>query len=110
MVSTTPDLAGGEVLDKLTKETFEPRLGDRFRLLDEGWGELDLELAAVEANGLRGHENREQFSLQFRCAEEKPPLPQRIYRLEHLELGRLDLFLVPISRDAKGTLYEAVFT
>ena len=39
-----------------------------------------------------------------------PALPQRIYRLEHAELGGLDLFLVPIGRDASGITYEAVFT
>jgi hypothetical protein len=37
-------------------------------------------------------------------------LPQRIYRLEHDELGALDLFLVPIGRDDSGVRYEAVFT
>jgi hypothetical protein len=39
-----------------------------------------------------------------------PVLPQRIYQLHHQRLGALDIFLVPIKRDANGTTYEAVFT
>jgi hypothetical protein len=35
----------------------------------------------------------------------KPPLPQRIYRVEH-DLGAIEIFLVPIASDR----YEAVFT
>ncbi len=53
--------------------------------------------------------NREQFSLHFR-GPATPVLPQRIYRLDHPELGALEIFLVPIRRDAAGITYEAVFT
>jgi len=35
-----------------------------------------------------------------------PPLPQRIYRVEHDELGELEIFLVPIAPDR----YEAIFS
>jgi hypothetical protein len=37
-------------------------------------------------------------------------MPQRIYRLQHEELGQLELFLVPIGPDADGMCYEAVFS
>ena len=38
-------------------------------------------------------------------------LPQQIYRLTHDGFGEpLDIFLVPIARDASGFTYEAVFT
>lgn len=97
------------MLDKLTKETFAPRTGETFRLSDEAAGEIALELAAVETNGLQGRAGREQFSLQFHGPRD-PVLPQRIYHLENAEMGALDLFLVPINRDEKGTVYEAVFT
>jgi hypothetical protein len=39
-------------------------------------------------------------------ASPDPPLPQRIYRVEHAELGAIEIFLVPIAADR----YEAVFT
>jgi hypothetical protein len=37
-------------------------------------------------------------------------LPQRIYRMEHEEIGVFDLFLVPIGPDEIGLRYEAIFT
>ena len=97
------------MLDKLTKDTFEPLKSQCFQL-SLGDGEpLPLELAAVLGNGLKGAASREQFSLHFR-GPYLPALPQRTYRLEHGQLGRLELFLVPIARDASGMTYEAVFT
>lgn len=38
-----------------------------------------------------------------------PVLPQGTYALFHPARGRLDLFLVPIGRDAGGTRYEIIF-
>lgn len=97
------------MLDKLTIETFEPRKGEIFELTDDEAGEVALELAAVESNGLQGRADRQQFALQFHGPGE-PLLPQKIYRLENAELGALELFLVPIHQDEKGAIYEAVFT
>jgi hypothetical protein len=48
------------------------------------------------------------FSLVFRAATAER-LPQGIYPLAQDRLGRLDVFLVPIGRDADGLLLEAVF-
>lgn len=97
------------MLDKVTKETFEPRKGETFRLSDETFGELELELGEVRGTGLQGRAVREQFSLHFHGPRE-PLLPQQIYRLENAELGTMDLFLVPVARDDEGVTYEAVFT
>ena len=97
------------MLDKLTRETFEPLKSHCFQLSLGDRAPLALELAAVLGNGLQGAASREQFSLHFR-GPHLPALPQRIYRLEHGQLGTLDIFLVPIARDASGMTYEAVFT
>jgi hypothetical protein len=53
---------------------------------------------------------RAPFSLIFRASEPKV-LPQRIYRIEHPALGRLEIFLVPLGADPPGSgmRYEAVF-
>ena len=48
---------------------------------------------------------RAPFSLVFERGP-SPPLPQRIYRIEHEDVGTLEIFLVPIAIDR----YEAVFT
>ena len=97
------------MLDKLTKETFEPIKGQVFQLALGEDRHLPLELAAVLGTGLKGLASREQFSLHFR-GPRTPALPQRIYRLEHPQLGALDIFLVPIRSDSSGMTYEAVFT
>ena len=38
-----------------------------------------------------------------------PLWPQAIYALEHPVLGPLELFIVPIGRDASAARYEAIF-
>ena len=38
-----------------------------------------------------------------------PALPQASYRLNHPALGEIDIFLVPIARDATSMQYEATF-
>ena len=43
------------------------------------------------------------------AAKDPRVLPQRIYRLEHNGLGELDIFLVPIGKDADGVSYQAMF-
>lgn len=97
------------MLDKVTKETFEPRKGEPFRLSTEGAGEIELKLADVQGTGLQGKAEREQFALHFDGPPD-PVLPQSIYRLENAEMGPLDIFLVPVARDDDGVTYEAVFT
>ena len=92
-------------LEDLTLENFSGRVGEAFRLGDTT---LVLEEAARVGDepptGRRG-----QFSLIFR-APPGPALPQRIYPLDHPDLGRTEIFLVPISSDANGVRYQAVFT
>jgi hypothetical protein len=36
-------------------------------------------------------------------------LPQRIYSLAHDSLGRLEIFLVPVGRDADGVRCQPIF-
>jgi hypothetical protein len=92
-------------LGSLTAADFARHTGGRFRIHADP--PFDAELTQVsEADGGAA---RRQFSLMFRGGP-SPPLPQRIYRVEHAELGRLDIFLVPVGPDAEGQRYEAVFT
>jgi len=97
------------VLDKLTKESFEPIKGSVFTVRLGEDTTLPLELTVVAGNGLKGAASREQFSLHFR-GPATPALVQRTYRLEHPQLGALEIFIVPIRKDADGMIYEAVFT
>ena len=101
------------MLDRLTVADFEPLCGSAFRGELPGTGQLELGLIAAKTlpgsppqtdGGVRRH----PFSLVFRV---RTPLrlPQGIYPLEHDRLGRLDIFLVPVGRDADGLLLEAIF-
>jgi hypothetical protein len=68
-----------------------------------------LRLVEAEATDERAASMaRDPFRLEF-LGPTDPVLPQRTYRLEHAALGPLEIFLVPIARDAGGTTYEAIF-
>jgi hypothetical protein len=95
------------VLENVTVGSFEGRVGDRFELNADGEAQ---ELTLDECKRLGGATlEREPFSLVFRGPRE-PVLPQRTYPLSHQELGRLEIFLVPIAQDADGTRYQAIFS
>ncbi|HLL76213.1 MAG TPA: hypothetical protein VK421_13245 [Pyrinomonadaceae bacterium] len=95
------------MLERMSREDFEPHLNTTFRLLRGEEEPLELEL--VEITGGEGHfENSYSFSLLFRGGLHFV-LQQHIFTLEHPALGTLDLFLVPVAREADGYRYEAVF-
>ncbi len=51
---------------------------------------------------------REPFSLMFHFPANSG-LPQGSYALEHPDLGRMELFLVPVGIDSQGVRMQAVF-
>jgi hypothetical protein len=90
---------------------FTPHIGTEFRTDDEAGGTIALEL--VEASPLPpqpGAHRPEPFHLIFRGPADRP-LDQRVCPLEHDQLGRLELFLVPIGpgSDGRGPYYQAIF-
>jgi hypothetical protein len=91
-------------LETLTVEDFEPLRESRFRIAVDGAEPQEVELVEVTELA-RDPGGRAPFSLVFQGGP-SPPLPQRIYRVEHDELGALEIFLVPIAPDR----YEAIFT
>jgi hypothetical protein len=97
-------------LADLTLATFEPLVGDAFAVDIEAAGveaiEFVLESATAAGEWPGG---RQPFRLLFRGPPE-PQLPQKIYPLRHSGLDVLEIFIVPIRRDADGVAYEAIFT
>ena len=91
-------------LQSLTVADFEPLLHQRFRVDPGEHPGFEVELVKVTVIA-REPGGRAPYSLEF-AGGPSPPLPQRIYRVEHDALGALEIFLVPI---AEGR-YEAVFT
>ena len=93
----------------LDLQTFARAANQEF---DLAIGEGTMTLTLVEAAPLPVHPYpgmlRAPFSLVFRSTK-GVILPQRLYRVEHADIGAVDLFLVPVGRDVAGVLYQAVF-
>lgn len=105
-------VGGGSGTSRLERSDFAGRIGETFVLDLEGVeGTCDLQLSELlDLGGKIGTGEREEpFTLRFR-GPRKPRLPQLTYRLHHPDLGRHDVFLVPIAEDAEARTYEAVFT
>lgn len=94
----------------ISHEDFEPYAGSKFCLLDSGTTTTVLDLLEITPlKSLAGPAlARIPFSLIFRSADQHV-LPQRLYRMAHDDMGEMDIFIVPLGRDAEGVLYEAAF-
>jgi hypothetical protein len=97
-------------IGEVTVETFAGREGQAFTIQ---FADAALELTLVEV--ARNPEDwgradrREPFSVTFTGPVEHI-LPQSVWPLDHEELGRIELFLVPMQPEDGTARYEAVFT
>ena len=91
-------------LARLTVDDFAALVGDRFTLAGGGAYELTQARAGAAAPGAP----RPPFTLLF-AGPPEPVREQGIQALTHPDLGTLELFLVPVGRDAAAVRYEAVF-
>ena len=93
-----------------TEEEFRQNLNTQFRVLVDAPKPIDITLTGVESRPSEANEEAgmERFSVFFNSSLEFL-LPQAIYRLTHPRMGEFELFLVPISQDADGFRYEAVY-
>ena len=94
------------MLETFTADTLEE--GDRLTVRTEGSEPIELEVIEIRSVGGDALE-RQPFSILFRGPAE-PFLAQGTVPLEHPELGRFALFLVPIGPDEAGMRYEAILT
>lgn len=68
-----------------------------------------IELSVESVSELPPHRFRAApFALLLKGPPE-PLLAQATYALRHPRLGRIEVFLVPLGRDATGASYEAIF-
>jgi len=90
----------------LNHSTFVDKANSKFRLhINET---QTMELVLNEVGELHTTRWQEYFSIVF-LAPDSPILPQRIYKMEHDQIGIFELFLTPIAKDEDGVRYEAVF-
>jgi hypothetical protein len=90
----------------LSLQQFEPLVGQAFDWPDAGGAAVLLQARPL---GMAAVGERAPFSLLFE-GPAQPVLPQRTYVLSHPTLQGLEVFLVPVARQASGVHYEAVFT
>ena len=99
-------------LADLTHHDFTPHAGSTFALIADDTLTIPLELSEIKARDRASNEQdegRQAFSLLFVAGPDAPALPQSLYRLNHVRMGALDLFLVPIGPKNGAMQYEAIF-
>ena len=90
---------------ELTLADFEGFVGERYEIVfADGTLPVVLETAQALPRSMR---EAGAFRLEWRGPAE-PILIQAIYRFRRGE-RLFDMFIVPVGRDPRGTLYEAIF-
>jgi hypothetical protein len=99
-----------KTLEQLESQDFIPYLNQTFSVQLRGMEPIGLELVLVTESrkGFRP-EGRQPFALHFLGPLSDKYLLQNMYRLEHPEMGALDIFLVPLGLQAGRMRYEAIF-
>lgn len=95
----------------LTKDAFAPYVGTTFRV-KAGAASVDLRLSKITdlkaiARIPSRIAGRESFSLFFKGSSKAPLMTQDTRVIEHQQLGRFSLFLVPVGR-SRNRHYEAI--
>ena len=100
-----------KTLEQLQSHDFLPYLNQTFTVRLDGIESIGLELVLVTEKGAGFRpEARRPFSLYFLGPVSSQYLLQHMYRLEHPELGALDIFLVPLGPERGRMRYEAIFS
>lgn len=92
--------------EKVEKDDFAKHEGTKFKgyLNSEEATEMEL----VEVSELDQKDRMEGFSLVFHAPADAE-LVSGIVKMEHPELGSIDIGVSPFEQDENGTKYEAVF-
>lgn len=99
------------MLDELQSSDFRTCVDQTFRIQLTDSEPIDLALVSVtEIGQTSSPDARRPFSLVFQGPASRYYLTQHVYRLEHEQLGQLDLFIVPIGPEAGRMRYEAILT
>lgn len=98
------------MIDFPTEANFAKHLNTNFRIELESSQAVEIKLIAVTPRVVEAHEQAgmERFSVTF-AGPADLFLQQQIYRVTHPEMGELEIFLVPIGKEADGFRYEAVY-
>jgi hypothetical protein len=100
-------------LEQLSRADFAALIKTKFRVWIDAQDSVEMELAEVTAPrmitaGGAKSATYESFALDF-LGPAGRLLAQRSYCFESAVIGRFDLFIVPVGRDASGVQYQAAF-
>lgn len=94
------------MIENLNRQDFTGPLPASLAVEHQG-RRLDVEV--LEVRDLPATTLREAPFAVLLAGPSSPVLPQSIHVLLHPTHGRLDVFMVPIGRDARHTRYEIIF-
>lgn len=98
------------MLDRLTSRDFSGLVGELFEVTAPDGERLELTLIEVgESGSAPPGVARAPFFVHWRGPGHRL-LSQGTYPIAHAGLGLLELFIVPIAKEADGFRYEAVFS
>ncbi len=98
------------MLDQLQSSDFLGCMHEKFTIHWEGIEPIELELVEVTDLGQSyTPERRQAFSLLFLGPVSRKYLLQSVYRLEHVRMGNLDIFIVPLGLQGERMQYQAIF-
>ena len=99
-----------KTLAQLQSSDFVPYLNQTFTVRMKGMKPIRLELVLVtEGRSELRPGARQPFALYFLGPASSHYLLQNTYRLEHPQMGVLNIFLVPRALQAGRMRYEAIF-
>lgn len=93
------------MIAKVAKTDFAENLNTVFRATRD---ELAFEMELIEVLDRKSTPKQEQFSLFFRAPLDVPAA-QGLFHIEHSLLPSGELFLVPVSEDERGLVFQSVF-
>lgn len=93
-------------IDALHCDDFAPHVNTKFRARLGDAPAMEIELISAEDKSPSARQ--EQFVLTF-LAPHDAPAQQNLFQIEHEHLGGGAIFLVPIAKDGRGVIYEAIF-
>ena len=96
-------------LASLDNKTLAPLVGQTMTLRS-GQHSVPLVLESIVVHGEKAPQAvREPFSITFRGASGLR-IPQAIYRVEHPELGAMEIFITQVGDGPKGSEFESIFS
>ena len=90
----------------LTHEEFTKNANTKFQVQIDENTKVDVEL--VKISELKLYPQQEEFSVEFRGPLDMF-LGQGGRDFSHEQMGKFELFIVPVRQDQQGFYYEAVF-